>query len=99
MYSLKNELKEYRQKFSEELDRILLYWIRFSVEKDGRGFYGAVDLDGVPDPKAHKSSVLNARILWTFSAAAIINGRSDCAEMADRAYRVITEDFADTLYG
>lgn len=99
MHNLKNELKEYRQKFSEELDRILSYWIRYSVEKDGRGFYGAVDLEGIPDLKANKTSVLNARILWTFSAAAMINGRADCAEMADRAYRVVTEDFADTLHG
>jgi mannobiose 2-epimerase len=99
MHSLKNELKVYRQKFSGELDRILSYWIRYSVEKDGGGFYGAVDLDGIPDLKANKTSVLNARILWTFSAAAMMNGRADCAEIADRAYRVITEDFADTING
>jgi len=99
MQNLTNELKEYRQKFSEELDRILSYWIRYSVEKDGKGFYGAVDLHGIPDLKAYKTSVLNARILWTFSAASMMNGRADCAGMADRAYRVVTEDFADKVHG
>jgi mannobiose 2-epimerase len=43
--------------------------------------------------------VLNARILWTFSAAAMLDGNKDYAEMADKAYKVVTEDFEDKEFG
>jgi cellobiose epimerase len=95
-----SELKEYRKIFSDELhDDILSYWIKYGVEKDGHGFYGAVDLDGNPVLSANKTSVLNARILWTFSNAAILFGNQEYAEIADKAYHVVTEDFADKQFG
>jgi mannobiose 2-epimerase len=73
--------------------------MRYGVEKSGHGFYGAVDLEGNPVLSANKTSVLNARILWTFSAAAMLDGNRDYSAMADRAYRVVTEDFEDNEYG
>lgn len=99
MTSLENELTAYRKKFSDELENILAYWIKYGVEKDGHGFYGAVDLEGIPDLSAAKSSVLNARILWTFSTAAMFSGKKEYAEIADKAYKVVTEDFADKQFG
>lgn len=94
------ELKRYRNYFSKELyEDILPYWIKFGVEKNGHGFYGAVDLNGNPVPGANKSSVLNARILWTFSAASLLSGNKDYAAIADRAYSVVTEDFEDKVFG
>lgn len=99
MTRLADELQQYREKFANELNNILSYWMKYGVEKEGHGFYGAVDLDGVPDLTANKTSVLNARILWTFSGAAIMYGRKDYSEIADKAYKVVTEDFADSLYG
>jgi mannobiose 2-epimerase len=99
MTELAEELKVYREIFSNELDNILSYWISRGVEKEGQGFYGAVDLDGVPDLAANKTSVLNARILWTFSAAAMMYDKKEYAEIADRAYRVVNEDFADGQFG
>jgi mannobiose 2-epimerase len=95
-----DELKQYRNFFSNELhDDILPYWMQYAVEKEGHGFYGAVDLDGNPVPTANKTSVLNARILWTFSAAAKLDGNPEYAAIADKAYRVVTEDFEDKEYG
>lgn len=99
MIKLDDELRGYQKKFSDELNNILSYWIKYAVEKDGHGFYGAVDLDGVPDLEANKTSVLNARILWTFSSAAIIDEKKEYQDIADRAYKVVTEDFADRQYG
>jgi mannobiose 2-epimerase len=100
MNSLSEELKKYREIFSRELrEDILPYWMKYGVEKNGHGFYGAVDLDGNPVPTANKTSVLNARILWTFSAAAMLHGNGDYVAMADKAYRVVTEDFEDKEYG
>jgi mannobiose 2-epimerase len=100
MEELNKELIRYREIFSKELHGdILPYWMKYGVEKDGHGFYGAVDLNGNPVLTANKTSVLNARILWTFSAAAMLDGNTDYAAMADRAYRVVTEDFEDKECG
>ena len=100
MEEQKNELKRYREIFRKELhEDILPYWMKYGVEKNGHGFYGAVDLNGNPVLSANKTSVLNARILWTFSAAAMINGNKDYAAIADKAYNVVTEDFEDKEYG
>jgi len=100
MGPIREELKQYRDYFSKELhEDILPYWMKYGVEKNGHGFYGAVDLNGNPVLAANKTSVLNARILWTFSAAAIMDGNEDYGAIADRAYRVVTEDFEDKEYG
>jgi cellobiose epimerase len=97
---VKNELLKYRDLFSNELHgNILPYWMKYGVEKNGHGFYGAVDLGGNPVLSANKTSVLNARILWTFSAAAMLNGNQDYAAIADKAYRVVTKDFEDKEFG
>jgi mannobiose 2-epimerase len=69
--SLTKELIQYKNIFEKELhENILSYWMKYGVEKDGDGFYGAVDLENRPVLTANKTSVLNARILWTFAAAA-----------------------------
>jgi mannobiose 2-epimerase len=95
-----DELQQYRNFFSNELrGDILPYWMKYAVEKTGHGFYGAVDLDGNPVLTANKTSVLNARILWTFAAAAMLEGNPEYAAIADKAYRVVTEDFEDKEYG
>ena len=95
-----DELKEYRNFFSNELhEDILPYWMKYAIEKEGHGFYGAVDLDGNPVLTANKTSVLNARILWTFSAAAMLDGNLEYGAIADKAYRVVTEDFEDKEFG
>jgi cellobiose epimerase len=100
MNAIKNQLSIYREKFYNELhNNILPFWMKYGVEKDGHGFYGAVDLDNKPVLSANKTSVLNARILWTFASAAIQFKEKKYAEIAEKAYRVVSEDFADKVYG
>ncbi len=100
MNPIQNQLLSYREKFENELhDNILKYWMTYAVEKDGHGFYGAVDLNNQPVLSANKTSVLNARILWTFASAAIQFKEPKYAEIAEKAYLVVTEDFADKIYG
>jgi cellobiose epimerase len=100
MVLINHELKLYRDYFSKELyEDILHYWMKYGVEKNGHGFYGAVDLNGNPVLTANKSSVLNARILWTFSAAAMLKRNAEYASIADKAYKVVTEDFGDKEFG
>lgn len=98
--SLKSELSNYQEIFTNELhDNILSYWMKYGVEKDGLGFYGAVDLNNEPVLSANKTSVLNARILWTFAAAAEKYPGKGYCEIAHKAFRVVSEDFADQEHG
>jgi len=98
--SIKSELTAFQEVFTNELhDNILSYWMKFGVEEEGQGFYGAVDLSNIPVPGANKTSVLNARILWTFAAAANLYPGKAYGEIAHKAYRVVTEDFADIEHG
>jgi len=100
MNNFHSELDQYKELFrSELLNDILPYWIKYGVEKEGEGFYGAVDLDGVPVLTANKSCVLNARILWTFSAAAAVFDNHEYRMMADRAYAYLQKHFADKEFG
>ena len=98
--SLKSELSNYLEVFTHELhDNILSYWMKYGVEKDGQGFYGAVNLNNEPVLSANKTSVLNARILWTFAAAAKKYPGTGYDEIAHKSFRVVTEDFADKKHG
>ncbi|HCC70640.1 MAG TPA: N-acyl-D-glucosamine 2-epimerase [Bacteroidales bacterium] len=94
-----SELHEYRKIFENELHSILSYWMKYSMEEESKGFYGAVDLDNRPVLSANKSCVLNARILWTFSEAARLYPGKGYQDIAHLAYRVVTEDFADRQFG
>jgi mannobiose 2-epimerase len=98
--SIKSELTDFQKIFTDELHQnILSYWMKYGVEKDGQGFYGAVDLNNEPVLSANKTSVLNARILWTFAAAAKKYPGTGYDKIAHKAFRVVTEDFADKEHG
>lgn len=79
-------------------DCILPYWADNMTDPRG-GFYGRRDGEDRLDTDAPKGAILNARILWTFSAAARALGRDDYAALAGRAYGYITEHFIDREYG
>ena len=96
---MNEDLKKYRKEFEQELFNILKFWKKYGLEKEGKGFYGAVDLDNKPVLSANKTCVLNARILWTFAAAAMVYPEKEYEEMAHLAYKVVTNDFADNELG
>ena len=94
------ELKDLRAKMDNELrGNILSYWMKYAVQPDGQGFYGAVDMDNNPVPGVDKTCVLNARILWTYAAAAKFYDCDEYGQIADLAYRVMAEDFLDVEHG
>jgi cellobiose epimerase len=74
---------------------ILPFWAIRAVDRDQGGFFGRIGEDGRPDPGAGKGGVLNARILWTFSAA--LRHRPDplYRSLADRAFDYLLEHFWD----
>jgi mannobiose 2-epimerase len=79
-------------------NNILSYWIDKMVDPRG-GFYGRRDgLDRL-DEKAPKGAILNARILWSFSAAYRVLRKPEYLEMATRAKREIIDRFYDKEFG
>jgi mannobiose 2-epimerase len=95
-----HKLNQHKDYFEKELhDNILAYWMKYGVEKDKGGFFPAVDMENNPVLSANKTSVLNARILWTFAAAAKKYPGRGYEEVAHLAYEVVTEDFTDKEFG
>jgi mannobiose 2-epimerase len=95
-----DKIKEIRT-FTENdlLKNILPYWIKYVPDDQNGGFYGRITNDQVIDLKADKGSILNARILYTFSAAYRIYGKKLYKAMADRAFDYIVRNFVDPVYG
>ncbi len=85
--------------FRKELTgNILPFWMRHAVDRENGGFYGLIDTDGKVDKEAPRASVINSRILWTFSAASRLIG-SEYRETADWAYDYLTTAFWDRKFG
>jgi len=82
-----------------ELHRILHYWEQFSMDHRGGGFVGRIDEDNKADLLSPKGSVLNARILWSFSAAYNYTGNPRHLELATRAFHYIREFLTDPIAG
>ena len=64
----------------------LPFWMSLKDETHG-GYYGLVDFDLQVDRQAEKGCILNSRILWFFSEAAMLTGRADAAACARHAYQ------------
>ena len=75
---------------------ILPFWATRTVDTERGGFFGRLGEDGRPDPSAGKGGVLNARILWTFSAALRHTPDPLYRTMADRAFGYLLEHFWDS---
>ena len=63
------------------------------------GFYGRIDGYNVLHPDAEKGAVLNARILWTFAAAARVLNNTPYRILAARAYDYLMQWFMDREQG
>ena len=50
-------------------NNILRFWLDRMQDRENGGFYGRIDADEVLHKDAEKGAILNARILWSFSAA------------------------------
>ncbi len=63
------------------------------------GFYGRITFDNEIVPDAPKGGILNARILWTFSAAYRVTKNAAYLQLATRAKDYILRYFIDKEYG
>ena len=78
---------------------ILSFWQEQMVDYRQGGFYGRIDGYNVLHPDAEKGAVLNARILWTFSAAARVLNNTPYRILAARAYDYLMQRFMDREQG
>lgn len=78
---------------------ILSFWQERMVDYRQGGFYGRIDGYNVLHPDAEKGAVLNARILWTFAAAARVLNNTPYRILAARAYDYLMQRFMDREQG
>jgi cellobiose epimerase len=92
-------LQTYKDELNTELIRIMDYWSRYMVDDKNGGFFGKIDEHNNRAPHAPKGSVLNARILWSFSAAYNQDQTAYYLDLAQRAYEYIVDHFIDHEHG
>lgn len=78
---------------------ILRFWLDKMQDRENGGFYGRIDGSGQLHPDAEKGAILNARILWTFSAAYRVLGIEEYLDAATCAKDYIIDYFIDKEYG
>ncbi|MBN1416569.1 MAG: AGE family epimerase/isomerase [Bacteroidales bacterium] len=85
--------------FTEEdlLMNVLPFWLKYVPDNENEGFYGRITNDQIIDYKADKGAILNARILYTFSAAYRLYRKKLYKAMADRAFDYIIRRFIDPM--
>ena len=96
----KESLADFRNELEIELkDNILAWWMKYTPDQEHGGFHGQINHNNEVVKGAGKGAVLNARILWTFSAAYRAFPDPDYLATADRAYRYILDHFLDREFG
>src|SRR5450432_2914974 len=93
------QLAQYKHELQNELSGILNFWQENTIDKEFGGFYGKLDNSNKVFAGAPKGSVLNSRILWTFSAAYNLTRDMDYLHAAERAFHYIMDHFIDKKYG
>ena len=78
---------------------ILRFWQTRMVDNERGGFYGRIDGHNTLHPDAPKGAVLNARILWSFAAAARVLHNTPYRILAARAYNYLMQRFIDREHG
>ena len=80
-------------------NNILPFWLEKMQDNENGGFYGRIDGNNQLHPDAEKGAILNARILWTFSAAYRVLEKEELLEAATRAKDYLVDHFIDPEYG
>ena len=94
------DLQQLKREVTDELTgNILPFWMNKMTDREHGGFYGRLTGTGVLMPDAEKGAILNARILWTFSAAYRLLKDDAYLETATRAKRYLIDRFYDAEFG
>ena len=97
---MEQTIKRMRAEMQDVLENnILRFWLDKMQDKENGGFYGRMDGHMQLHPDAEKGAILNARILWSFSAAYRVLGKQAYLDAATRAKDYILDHFIDKEYG
>ena len=97
---MKEEVKTLKAEVRDVLEHnILNFWLDKMVDEENGGFYGQMTGEGEIVKMADKGGILNARILWSFSAAYRVLHKQEYLEAATRAKDYIIDHFIDKEYG
>jgi len=80
-------------------NNILSFWSSKMPDEINGGFYGRINGENEVFPDAEKGGILNARILWTYSAAYRVTKNPQYLILATRAKDYILAHFIDKEYG
>jgi len=95
-----NNVIELKQQVKDELTQnVLPFWSQKMIDTDNGGFWGQIDGNNQIINTADKGGILNARILWSFSAAYLQEKNPLYLEMANRAKAYILNHFFDPEFG
>jgi mannobiose 2-epimerase len=87
-------VRQLKDQVENELkSNILNFWCRHASDDENGGFFGYISANLFPDAGHDKASVLNARILWTFSAAYRFYKEKKYLDMAARAFEYFRDNF------
>ncbi|MFH6999889.1 AGE family epimerase/isomerase [Flavobacterium sp. FlaQc-57] len=93
------KLKQLKSELSAELDSILKYWSKHTIDNQNGGFIGQIDFNDHIIANAEKGAVLNARILWSFSSSYKVTKNENHRKIAKRAFEFLSDHFYDTEFG
>lgn len=79
-------------------ENILPFWLDRMQDNERGGWYGQMLSDGTVVTDAPRGAILNARILWAFSAAYRVLGKAEYLAAATRTYEYIRQHFVDEEY-
>ncbi|CAA9199227.1 Cellobiose 2-epimerase [Flavobacterium bizetiae] len=93
------QLKQLKTELSDELDAILKYWSKHTLDNENGGFVGQIDFNDHIIANTEKGAVLNARILWSFSASYKVTKNENHKKIVKRAFEFLSEYFYDAEFG
>ena len=96
---MKSKLIDLKIALKKEVENILTFWQKSSLDIEHGGFYGRIDYKNRVIPNSTKGIILNTRILWTFSAAFNFFKREEYLEIANRAFNYLNQYFLDNDNG
>jgi mannobiose 2-epimerase len=96
---MKEILEKYKTDLENELLQILGFWQENTIDKANGGFYGKINNDNKIFVEAPKGSVLNSRILWSFSASFNLTKNPEYLQTAEIAFTYVRDHFIDKEFG
>lgn len=83
----------------ELVEGLMPFWQTEALDYQNGGFIGRMENDRTIDRRAIKGLILNARLLWTYSALYRFSGEDSFNTLAHRAYDYLVDHFIDRAHG